>query len=107
MKTKILEILEKHQGRANPITGRELASLLNQRGDRQIRLIIRELIKEGVPVASGTDSPAGYFIVNSYAEAENYKQSVRGRLIEDAKRIRDFRRAASNHFNKSHQVVLI
>ncbi len=58
MKERLLNILQQHQGRDNPITGKELARLLNQNDDRKIRLLIRELIAEGVPIASATEAPA-------------------------------------------------
>lgn len=107
MKNRLLNILQQHQGRENAITGKELARLFNQPNDRKIRLLIRELIAEGVPVASATEAPAGYFIARTFKEAEDYRQQVKGRLIEDCKRIRDFRRAASNHFNGSAQGALL
>lgn len=107
MKDRLLNILQQHQGRENAITGRELARLLNQGDDRKIRLLIRELITEGVPIASATEAPAGYFIAKTFKEAEDYRQQIKGRLIEDCKRIRDFRRAAGNHFNGSAQGALL
>jgi hypothetical protein len=58
LKERLLNILQQHQGRDNPITGKELARLLNQNDDRKIRLLIRELIAEGVPIASATEAPA-------------------------------------------------
>jgi hypothetical protein len=79
LKERLLNILQQHQGRQNAITGRELARLLNQSDDRKVRLLIRELITEGVPVASVTEAPAGYFIARTFKEAEDYRQQVKSR----------------------------
>jgi len=100
VKTELRKILERHEGRDRAITGMELAKRLNQRDDRKIRLIIRELIEDKFPVAS---CGKGYFIPNSYEEAREYADSLKGRLIEDALRRRDFRRAADCHLRPVEQ----
>jgi len=74
--------------------------MLGQRDDRGIRQVIRGLIAEGLPVAS---CGAGYFLVTSYAEAREYADSLKGRLVEDALRRRDFRRAADCHLKPVEQ----
>ena len=61
--------------------------------ERKVRRIIRELIKE-YPIASSVKPPYGYFLAQNRQEVENYAQSLRDRLIEDAKRRRDFIRAS-------------
>ena len=107
LKTELRKILERHEGRDHAITGMELARILNQRDDRRIRILIRELIIEGLPVASTTSQPAGYFIPESYEEAREYAESIRRRLIEAAIRRRDFRRAADCHLRLAKQGKLI
>jgi len=107
LKTELRRILERHTGRDRAITGMELARMLGQRDDRRVRLIIRELIKEGVPIASTTEFPAGYFLVTNYEEARQYADSIKGRLIEDALRRRDFRRAADCHLKPVAQGRLL
>ena len=106
MKAQLLNILRQHQGRQNAIKACDLAALLNE-NERAVRLAIRELIAEGVPVASSTESPAGYFIITTYAEIQEYSESIKGRLIEDAIRRRNFRRAAFKHLEEAHQGVLL
>ncbi len=81
-------------GREQATTGAQLAHRFGLRNDRSIRIAIRELISSGLPVASGTSFPAGFFLANSQDEADEYAQALRDRLIEDAKRRRDFLRAA-------------
>ncbi len=83
-------------GRENAMTGATLAARFGHRSDRAVRLAIRRLIDEGLPVASETTAPAGFFIANTQEEVDTYAKALRARLIEDAKRRRDFLRAANN-----------
>ena len=83
-------------GRENAMTGATLAARFGHRSDRAVRLAIRQLIDEGLPVASETTAPAGFFIANTQEEVDTYAKALRARLIEDAKRRRDFLRAAKN-----------
>lgn len=103
LKTRLRIILLRHEGKSRAITGQELASMVGYHDDRRIRLVIREIIAEGLPVASSTETPAGYFVVNTHQEAEQYAASIRSRLIEDAKRRRDFRRAADLYLMPAQQ----
>ena len=105
LKSQLKNILLRHEGQAQAITGRELAAIFNLRDDRRVRLAIRELITEGVPIASSTES--GYFIVSTRQEAEQYAQSIRSRLIQDAIRRRDFRRAADQYLTPAEQGILL
>ena len=107
LKSRLKTLLLKHEGKARAITGRELATIVGHRDDRQVRMVIRELITDGLPVASSTEFPAGYFIVATRQEVEEYAASIRSRLIEDAIRRRDFRRAANMHLAPAQQGRLI
>ena len=94
LKRKVLNRLTAYcQGRQLALSGVELAEGLCDY--RTVRRIIRELIKEGCPIASATTEPAGYFIAVTEEEVKEYAQALRGRLIEDALRRRDFLRAAT------------
>jgi DNA-binding GntR family transcriptional regulator len=103
LKAEVKRILERHEGRERTITGKEIARLLGCRDDRQIRHIIRELITDGLPVASTTGHPAGYFLPINYREAREYADSLKDRLIEDARRRRDFRKAADAYLSLMRQ----
>jgi len=105
--TDVLRILRLHRGKANAITGKELAQLLGEPNDRLIRKEIRELIAQGYPIASRTEKPYGYYLVESSAEAEHYLKSLKGRLVEDAYRRRDFKKAYSSAFSKETQLTLL
>ena len=108
LKTQVKMILLRHEGKDRAVPGRELAAMVGHRDDRQVRLAIRELIADGLPVASSTEPPtAGYFVVASRQEAEQYALSIKSRLIEDAMRRRDFRRAADMYLTPAIQRKLI
>lgn len=107
LKREVKEILLRHEGRDRAITGRELAIMLRQHDDRQIRQIIRELITAGLPIASSTGKEAGYFLVITRGEVNEYAESVKGRLINDALRKRDFRRSAALYLGPARQGKLL
>ncbi len=107
LKAEVQKVLSRHEGPERAITGKELASIFGRKDDRAIRLIIRELIAEGLPVASLTDRPYGYFVVTNRQQAEDYALSIKGRLINDALRRRDFRRAADLYLTPAKQGKLI
>lgn len=81
-------------GQANAITAKQLAKRLFLDDDRAIRVVIRELIAEGSPIASSVSKPMGYFIAERLSEVQSYSMVLKSRLVEDAYRLRDFRRAA-------------
>lgn len=90
----VLRILSHHRGRQCPISGQAIAHQLNEHTDRKVRLSIRRLITLGYPIASATEAPPGYYIAETREEVNQYAQSLRDRLIQDARRRRDFLRAA-------------
>ncbi len=95
-KTDLKEAIlhELKRGKPNAIPGRILAQRLGFKNDRRIRLAIRELIAEGFPIASSVSPPMGFFIAQDKGEAEQYLSDLKGRLVEDAYRRRDFKIAA-------------
>jgi len=105
LRQSVMRILQR--GRSKAIPGRVIAQRLGFKDDRQIRLVIRELIAEGYPVAAAVQPPMGYFLVESVAEAKEYQEGLKGRLIEDALRLRDFKRGAGKHLAKATQGRLI
>lgn len=80
-------------GQRNAITARELATKLGNYNDRAVRLAIRELIAQGIPIASSVTTPMGFFIADSRDETDAYISNLRSRIKEDAFRLRDFKRA--------------
>ena len=90
-KYQVLSMLRK--GKAKAITGKELARRLGEPNDRAIRLVIRELIADGYAIASSVNKPHGYYLVETQEEAKEYMAGLKSRLINDALRRRDFKRA--------------
>ena len=93
-------------GKENARTGAKIAKFLKFKDDRPIRLFIREMIAEGVPIASSVGKHPGYFIVSTQEEAEEYSKVLLDRLVADGRRRKDFRIAARKHLNP-HQLDLI
>lgn len=92
LKLNILRSLRR--GKANALPGRILAQRLGFKDDRQIRIAIRALIAEGYPIASSVSPPMGFFIAQDKEEVARYLSALKGRLVEDAYRRRDFKIAA-------------
>jgi len=105
--TDVLGILQLHRGKANAITGKELARLLGYTDDRGIRAEIRGLIARGHPIASTNQPPYGFYMAESIDEAEHYLNSLKSRLIEDAYRRRDFKKAYASAFSEEKQLALL
>jgi len=100
LRSAVLKLLQ--HGRRNAVRGKELARYLRQSDDRKIRLVIRELISEGVPVASAVSEPMGFYIVANEHEAADYIRVLKERIKEDSARLRDFKKAVAQ-FNVPEQ----
>jgi len=100
LRGRVLRILK--PGRRSARTGKDIARALGHSDDRKIRLIIRELIAEGVPVASSVSDPMGFYIVASEYEAADYIRVLKERIKEDTARLRDFE-AACHEFSIPEQ----
>jgi len=106
LKSQVKQILLTHRGRDNPIKAMEIAKLLGFKGDRPIRLVIRELRKEEAILAN-TGNPPGYFIADTLAELEEFRFTSKSRCIEEAVMCRDVTTAFFRNNQKSVQVKLI
>lgn len=106
IKQELQSILLRHEGRGTAIKSRELARIVECE-ERKVRLMIRALIRDGLPVASSTEAPAGYFVVATRQEVSDYAASLRNRLIEDAVRRRDFCKVADEYLTPAKQGRLI
>ena len=95
-----LSILRIHTGEANAISGKELARSLNmsEKDTREVRSIIRELRRLGEPVLASTD---GYFLPNSYEEADRFCQKLKAHAIEEIITRRDIRRGLAGYFENA------
>ena len=103
LETAIKTMLYFHEGAETAITAKAITISLgmeSRNNDRPVREAIRNLIAQGVPIAA---SPKGYFLILTREEAREYADSLKGRLIEDALRRRDFRRAADQWLTPAMQ----
>ncbi len=93
-------------GKAHAIPGHVLAKRLGHNNDRTIREEIRDLIASGFAIASSNSKPMGFYLAESPEEVEEYMAVLQGRLVEDAYRRRDFKRAARD-IMKPQQLALL
>ena len=94
-------------GRQNAIRGKDMAIRLGQNDDRKIRLVIRELIAAGVPIASSVSEPMGFYFITNEHEAHDYIRVLTERIKEDTARLNDFKRAASQFYQVPEQQGLL
>lgn len=93
-------------GKGYATTGEALALTLNYKNDRFIRLAIRELIADGIPVISSVNPPYGYYIANSPDDITEHLGDLRHRALEILRRYRDLK-LASRNILQPHQMALI
>ncbi len=94
LRRRILEQLK--PGKQSAVTGKRLAWALNEADDRHIRIVIRELIKEGYAIASSVSEPAGFYLVANENEAFEYIRVLQDRINEDKARLDDFKEACAD-----------
>ena len=103
LKAQLKSILLRHEGQTQAIKSKELCFLLGI-PDRQVRLIIRELRFDGVPVLS---SGEGYYMPGNWNELRECLASMRGRLIQDALTRRDIKVYGERYLTPAEQGRLI
>lgn len=97
-KGKVLHHLTTYcRGRQAAIRGKDLAWQFGYGDDRMFRLIIRELIAEGYPIASSVSEPFGFYLVTNEHEALDYIRVLMERIKEDQARLDDFIKATSDY----------
>ena len=111
LKSRVLAILEHHQGRANAITSYDLAEVVDlprtRASQRKLQLIIRELRREGRPVLATCRAPYGYYYASTWAEVQDCLASLKSRLCEDALTRRDIKVGAGLYFEGAEKVRLL
>jgi len=110
IKTYLKGILEHHKGRGMAISARELADVLAIKGsdaDRRIRLMILELIWEGLPVLATPQEPAGFFLADTWEEYHEYDRQMKSRIAESAKRRVQVKKNVYAYFEGATKVKLM
>lgn len=90
-------LFENHRGRANAVTRESLLSdlLLAKSDDRQLRNSVKFLIEKcGVPIASISEAPGGYFLIQTEAERQEAIGELRSRITSLAVRVKGLSRAS-------------
>ena len=89
---RVLETLQRHRGRAAAIHKEALAATVGLEV-RQVRLVIVQLIeRHNQPIGSASQSPAGYFLIETAQDAEQAAQELQARIIQLAKRLAKLKR---------------
>lgn len=84
---RVLETLRRHRGRTAAIHKEALAETVGMEV-RQVRVVIAHLIeRHNQPIGSASQSPAGYFLIETAQEAEQAAQELQARIIQLAKRL--------------------
>lgn len=108
LKAQVLSILERHEGIENAVMSLDLAEYVGlervKNSQRKLQIIIRELRKEGKPVLSNGD---GYYFPATWAEVVGCLDSLKSRLIEDAKTRRDIKKGAAEWFAGAERARLL
>ena len=91
----------------NPVTRKQLASIFGEKQDRQVRDIIRQLIKDGNPIISSESSPAGYYIAENWQQAQEYIANLQKLLLAQASRIHDFRHGCKTRLPPEQGVLAL
>ena len=104
-KEHIWNIIKERIGASNAINQYEIADKCiywrkNGFGitERAVRIIIRELRKEGYPILSTPHKPGGYFIPSSYVEAKDWLRWMRKKAIKELAIIRPVLKSCNSMF---------
>ncbi len=107
LQAQVKDIINNHRGRWLAITGGRLAEIFGFENDRAIRKAIEDLIDDGFPIYSVTESPAGYFFPSSVEEARQYSKALQKRAVRIFLRRRYIIRSAARYYEPGKQGRLI
>lgn len=102
-KKRLSGILLRHEGEARAIKSKEMCLIL-ELPDRQVRLLIRELRSDGLPVLS---SGEGYYMPSNWDELRDCLASMRSRLIADALTRRDIKVYGERYLTPAEQIRML
>lgn len=84
---RVLDVMQRHRGRPSAIHKEALAEAVGLEV-RRLRVVIAHLIeRHSQPIGSASQSPAGYFLIQTAQEAEQAAQELQARIIQLAKRL--------------------
>jgi len=103
-KDRVLDII--CYGRERAITGKQIADIMGSPNDRNIRIIIGKHIEEGIPIASATKPPVGFYIADTEGDALEYANNLHARLVSNSIRLKNFKLAAK-HLLHPRQLAML
>jgi predicted phosphohydrolase len=99
----LLNILQEHKGKDNPITVRELERM-NLSSSRKIRKAIANLvIHHNIPIASSVNYPYGFYLITDKDEALQCLKQYWSRVKEVSNRAKILSKAVENKFGINSQ----
>lgn len=99
----ILNILEGHKGKNNPITVQEIERLTCL-SSRKIRRIIADLVvSHNVPIASSVHHPYGFYLITDKDEALQCLRQYWSRVKEVSNRAKKLSKAVEDKFGIKYQ----
>jgi len=99
----ILNILEEHKGKDNPITVRSLEKITLS-SSRKIRKIVADLvIHHNIPIASSVHYPYGFYLITDKKEAIQCLNQYWSRVKEVSKRAKILTKAVEDKFGIEYQ----
>ncbi len=81
-------------GKEHAKKGKDIAKVLGFSNDRVVRLAIRELIADGLPIISSVHPPYGYYIADNPEEIIEHLGELRHRALEVLGRYKDLKLAS-------------
>jgi hypothetical protein len=108
LKRELRLIIQRHVGRAEAVTAGLLAQSFGFKDDRVIRKAIEDLIeKDGFPVCSVTEEPAGYFFPENVNDARTYSKALQKRAVNIFLRRRNIIKNTAIFYEKARQAELV
>jgi hypothetical protein len=113
LKTRVLAILEHHQGWEHAIKSMAIAAELDMRDDRAVQIAIEYLIEHGHVIAASvkesrkTGQCMGYYIPVTPEQEYDYKHQLRSRALGNFHRYKNFKIACARRREQGEQVRLL
>lgn len=103
LEERILEILQSHKGKDNPITVQKIQKLTCAT-PRKIRKTIANLVTlHRIPIASSVNYPYGFYLITDKDEAETCLRQYWSRVKEVARRAKILETTIKDKFGVSFQ----
>ena len=99
----ILNILETHKGRDNPITVQELERITCSSSRKIRRAIANLVIQHNIPIASSVHYPYGFYLITDKNEALHCLKQYWSRVKEVANRAKVLSKTVEKKFNLKYQ----